>query len=79
MAITAAVVVFVGFAPTFYLRGYFVLRADQPPVSPLLLVHGLIGTLWTALFVTQSFLVLRQRTDIHRRLGIPVPSSLVFW
>jgi uncharacterized protein (TIGR03382 family) len=70
MAIAAAAAVLVGFAPTFYLRGYFELRADQPPLSPLLLVHGLIGTLWIALFVTQSFLVLRQRTDIHRRLGI---------
>ena len=70
MAIAAAVAVFVGFAPTFYLRGYFMLRADQPPLTPLLLVHGLIGTLWIGLFWTQSFLVLRQRTDIHRRLGI---------
>jgi hypothetical protein len=70
MAIAAAVATGIGFAPTFYLRGYFVLPAGQPPLSPLLLVHGLIGTLWIALFVTQSFLVLRQRTDIHRRLGI---------
>src|SRR5262249_50012318 len=70
MACGAIVAVFVGFAPTFYLRGYFVLRPDQPPLSPLLIVHGLVGTSWMALFLAQSLLVLRRRTDLHQRLGI---------
>jgi hypothetical protein len=70
MACGAIVAVFVGFAPTFYLRGYFGLRPDQPPLSPLLIVHGLVGTSWMALFLAQSLLVVRRRTDLHKRLGI---------
>jgi hypothetical protein len=70
VACGAIVAVFVGFAPTFYLRGYFAVRPDQPPLSPLLIVHGLVGTSWMALFLAQSLLVVRRRTDLHKRLGI---------
>lgn len=51
MACGAILAVFVGFALTFYLQGYFVLRPDQPLLTPLLIVHGLVGTLWMALFL----------------------------
>jgi hypothetical protein len=70
MAVVAAVTVFVGFAPTFYLRGYMTLRADQAALSPLLLLHGLVGTAWIALFLAQTFLVVCHRIHLHRRLGI---------
>lgn len=66
----AAVTVLVGFAPTFYLRGYLPMRPDQPPLSPLLIVHGIIGTAWIALFLGQSLLVATHRVQIHRRLGV---------
>jgi hypothetical protein len=66
MSIVVAITVFAGFAPTFFLRPYF----TSAPLMPLLQVHGLVFTSWIALFITQTVLVARHRTDIHRRLGI---------
>jgi hypothetical protein len=66
MAIVAAITVFAGFAPTYFLKGAF-----GAPALPLLVhVHGLLFTSWILLFVTQTSLVAVRRTDIHRRLGI---------
>jgi hypothetical protein len=65
MALAAAVVVFVGFAPTFYLRAN-----DQSASLPTYLqVHGVLFTTWIALFIAQTSLVAARRTDLHRRLG----------
>ena len=66
MAIAAALVVFAGFAPTYYLKGAFGGR----PLSPLLQAHGLIFTSWILLFVVQTSLVASRRTPLHRRLGV---------
>ena len=64
MALAAAVVVFVGFSPTFFLRN------DQSTSLPLfLLIHGSLFTTWIALFIAQTSLVAARRTDLHRRLG----------
>jgi hypothetical protein len=66
MAISAALVVFAGFARTYYLKGAF-----GAPALPLLLhVHGLIFTSWIALFVVQTRLIAGRRTPLHRRLGV---------
>lgn len=65
MALAAAVVVFVGFAPTFYLRAN-----DQSTSLPTYLqVHGVLFTTWIALFIAQTSLVAARRTDVHRKLG----------
>ena len=66
MSAALVVTVFAGFAPTYYLRPYF----TTAPLMPLLHLHGLVFTAWLVLFVTQTTLVARHRTDIHRRLGI---------
>lgn len=61
-----ATCVFVGFARTYYLKEIF-----HTPSLPLLLhVHGFVMTCWLALLVTQTALVARDRSDIHRRLGV---------
>ncbi|MGI8735589.1 MAG: hypothetical protein ACR2LM_20085 [Pyrinomonadaceae bacterium] len=67
MSIAAAITVFAGFAPTYFLKSAF--RA--PALSPLLHVHGLLFTSWILLFVIQTSLISARRIDIHRRLGIP--------
>jgi hypothetical protein len=64
-AIVAALIIFVGFARTFYLKGMF----STPTLSWLLLVHGTVMTLWFTLFIAQVRLVAADRTDLHRRLG----------
>ena len=65
MAIAAALTVFAGFAPTYYLRGL----SDRPPLSTVLQVHGILFTAWILLFLVQTRLVARKRIAVHRRLG----------
>lgn len=64
VALFSAFTVALGFSPTFYLRD-----AALPPLSQLLLVHGIVFTAWIALFVTQTSLIAADRRDIHRKLG----------
>ena len=59
-------IVFLGFLPSFYLRPYF--RDNGLPLH--LIVHGVVMTAWQLLFLTQTILVARRRTDLHRRLGV---------
>ncbi|MEK7316939.1 MAG: hypothetical protein AAB011_12220 [Candidatus Eisenbacteria bacterium] len=66
MAAAIALTVFIGFAPTFYLRGMF----EAKPLSPLLILHGILFTSWILLFLVQVRLVAAKRTDIHRKLGV---------
>ena len=65
-ALAVAIVVFVGFARTFYLKGFF----GSPALSGLLLLHGVAMTLWIGLFIGQIGLVAAGRTDLHRRVGL---------
>lgn len=64
-ALFAALVVFVGFSPTFYLKSLF----GTPQLSTLKLVHGTVFSAWIALFVAQTWLVAANRRAVHRRLG----------
>ena len=65
-AVGIFLVIFAGFARTYYLKTLFGTRA-----LPLLLhLHGLIFTLWFTLFFIQVRLIARHRVDLHRRLGI---------
>lgn len=65
MACLLVAIVFAGFAPTYFLKGYF----GAPPLTPLVHLHGALYTGWTALFLMQAVLVAGHRTDIHRRTG----------
>lgn len=67
MAVISALVIFIGFAPSYYLKG--VLHAP-PPLSALTVVHGLVFTAWMLLFVLQSALIGYGRPSLHRRLGV---------
>src|SRR3970282_1592308 len=66
MAAAAALTVFAGFAPTYYLKGYFA----SPALSPLLHVHGALFTSWIVFFIVQTALVASRRTRVHRRIGV---------
>ena len=71
VAVGAALVVFLGFARTYYLKGlYGTPPPFRPVLSPLLHVHGLVMTTWFVLSFVQVRLVAAQRTDLHRRLGV---------
>jgi hypothetical protein len=62
----AVALVFAGFARTFYLKGWF----GTPPLSNLLVVHGLVMSAWIVLLVMQTALVESGRTNLHRKLGV---------
>jgi hypothetical protein len=62
----AAIIVFAGFAQSYFLKGFF----GTPPLYPLLHLHGLVMTSWFVLFATQSWLIETHRVRLHRRLGI---------
>jgi hypothetical protein len=65
-SVLLALVVLVGFAPTYYLRPMF----QTTPLRWVFHVHGAIFSLWIALFVAQTALVSARRTDWHRKLGV---------
>ena len=67
VAITAALIVFIGFARTYYLKSVF----GTPALSSSLIhLHGIVMTLWFGLFVVQTRLIAAHRTDLHRRVGV---------
>src|SRR5262245_59178956 len=63
-------IVFLGFAPTFYLRPLFAPHVPLRPVPVYRYVHGAIMTLWYVLFLIQAGLVASRRTHLHRRVGV---------
>jgi hypothetical protein len=65
-AILISLVVFAGFARTYYLKFVF----GTPSLPWLLHVHGIVMTAWIVLFLTQVGLVSAHRVDLHRRLGM---------
>jgi hypothetical protein len=66
MATAIAIVVLVGFAPTYYLRAGFLTE----PLPLYLHVHGFVLSAWILLLVAQAALVTARRTDVHRKLGV---------
>jgi hypothetical protein len=66
-AIFMPLIVLLGFARTYYLKGVF-----NGPALPSLLVHlhGAVMTSWVLLFMGQVWLVASRRTKVHMRLGV---------
>jgi hypothetical protein len=72
MALAMAIIVLIGFAPTFYLRFYFhaVTVTGATSLTRLAQLHGALFTSWVVLFIVQTSLVAKHRVAVHRRLGI---------
>lgn len=64
-----AVVVFIGFTRTFYLRFLFPEAQELAAPEPVFLVHGVVFTSWILLLVSQAFLISKHRVSLHRSLG----------
>jgi peptidoglycan/LPS O-acetylase OafA/YrhL len=67
MSIIATLVVFVGFAPSFFLA------AANPSAKPLALIyhiHGAVFTLFMLFFINQNLLIARGKPETHKRLGM---------
>ena len=66
MTVAFAIVVFIGFAPTYFLRSL----SDQPGLPWLVHLHGAFFSAWILLLLIQTTLVAVKRTDLHRMLGV---------
>ena len=66
MGLVIALIVFLGFAPTFYLSSHYA----GPSLSALRIVHGTVFTSWIVLFNVQVLLIARNRYGVHRALGV---------
>lgn len=65
-AILMPIIVLLGFARTYYLKGLF----DTPAIPSLLVhLHGAVMTSWVVLFMVQVWLVSSRRVRVHQRLG----------
>jgi hypothetical protein len=67
MSVLIALVVFIGFARTYFLAGLF---HAKPLPAPIVHVHGAVFTCWIALLVVQSSLAGSGHVRIHRKLGL---------
>lgn len=65
MSLLLIAFVFLGFAPTYYLR-----PAAAGPIPGYLHVHGAAMTAWFLLLLVQTALIATRRRAAHRRLGI---------
>jgi hypothetical protein len=66
IAVASALLVFAGFARTYFLRSLF----GFPALPGFLHLHGLVITLWFVLFFVQACLISAHRTHLHRQLGV---------
>ncbi len=66
IAMVLSLLVFAGFARTFYLRAWF----DVPPITTLLHLHSIAFTAWFVLFIIQTRLIAAQNYRTHMRFGV---------
>jgi hypothetical protein len=67
MVLVSAVIVFLGFAPSFYLKP---LIHAPPALTQLTITHGIVTTVWVLFFIVQASLIARKRPALHRQLGV---------
>lgn len=66
MAVACALLIFIGFARSYYLKSHFPL---SPKLSLLVHVHGAVFSLWVFYFVLQTALIAVRKPALHRKLG----------
>jgi hypothetical protein len=67
MAVIATLVVFAGFAPSFFLAAA---NPEARHLDIIYHIHGAVFSLFMLLFIVQSVLVVRGRLETHKRLGV---------
>lgn len=70
MALLVLLCTFIGFAPSYYLRGIVPAPHPYEPLNALVHAHGIVFSAWVLLFLAQTTLVAAGRIDLHRRLGL---------
>lgn len=67
MSIIATLVVFAGFAPSFFLVA---MNPSARHLAPIYHIHGAMFTLWMLFYINQNLLIARGRRAAHMRFGI---------
>jgi uncharacterized membrane protein YozB (DUF420 family) len=67
-------IVLTGFAPSLFFRAAF----DSPPIPLYLYLHGLILTAWFLLLLFQAWLIRKNHTTLHKKLGFFIAAYGVF-
>lgn len=60
-------IVFWGFAPSFYLLRLY---EDTEPIPTHLIIHGIVHTIWVLLYAVQVILIRSKNYPLHKMLGI---------
>jgi len=66
IAVALALCVLWGFGPTYFLRPFLYTR----DIAWVVHVHAVVYIGWISLFLVQSTLIAKSRTDLHRQLGV---------
>jgi hypothetical protein len=70
MALFLVFLVLLGFGPSFYLKGVVPSYPRlNPTLSPWVIVHATIFTMWMALIVAQTQLISARKHALHMQLG----------
>jgi uncharacterized membrane protein YozB (DUF420 family) len=70
MALFLVALVFIAFAPSFYLKDIVPsYPRPNPTLPPAVILHGTVFTLWMATIVAQTQLISARKHEIHMRLG----------
>lgn len=69
MGVLVLALVFVGFAPSFYLRTQVAPWNPLGPISPLVIVHGILFSLWVVFYIIQAGLISARRHKWHMTFG----------
>jgi hypothetical protein len=69
MGVAILLLVFIGFAPSYYLRGSIDAGRPLAPLTPMILLHGAAFTAWVLLFIVQAGLISARQHRLHKRLG----------
>ena len=76
MALVLVALVFLGFAPSFYLRGIVPPYPRPNPTLPWwVIMHGSLFTIWMGIFVAQTQLIAGRQHKVHMALGT---ASMIF-
>ena len=67
MIVVSAVLIFAGFAPSFYLKS--VINAP-PPLTLLTITHGVVYTGWMIVVIAQASFIAMKKPAPHRQIGV---------
>jgi hypothetical protein len=73
MATVMALIAFGGFSRTFYFRALLGVEGDSDlaPLPAVVVVHGIVFTVWVAVFLIQSWLIQGRRASVHSSRSCP--------